>query len=157
METDQQFRDYRKHQDRFHKRLDEIRAQTDILLKEVESSPTAANIERLHDARGELDRLFQDSLKQIGSLIDYVRKIEESNRRKAAMVEKRSSVPRNQAQIQKLSEELTTNLRLERVDGAIKKLLDFLGDADFFAANASTGRRRRLRTLQNAIENALKK
>jgi hypothetical protein len=48
-------------------------------------------------------------------------------------------------------------MRLQRVDSAIKELLDFLADADFFAANASTGRRRRLRSLQNAIEKALEK
>ena len=53
--------------------------------------------------------------------------------------------------------ELTRDLRLERVDNAIKELLDFLSDADFFAANASTGRKRRLRALQNAIEGALQK
>jgi hypothetical protein len=73
------------------------------------------------------------------------------------MSEKRTRAPRDDARLQKLSDDLTRDLRLERVDNAIKELLDFLSDADFFAANASTGRKRRLRALQNAIEAALQK
>ena len=73
------------------------------------------------------------------------------------MSEKSTRAPRDDARIQKLSEDLTRDLRLQRVDGAIKELLDFLSDAEFFAANASTGRKRKLRALGNAIEKALVK
>jgi len=73
------------------------------------------------------------------------------------MSEQGSRTRVGQARIQELSEVLTLTLRLERVDKAIKELLDFLSDSEFFAANASTGRRRRLRTLQNAIDKALQK
>jgi hypothetical protein len=64
---------------------------------------------------------------------------------------------KRQAEIEALSEELNTTLRLERADDAIKELLSFLADAGFYAANATTGRERRLRQLQNAIEKALAK
>jgi hypothetical protein len=64
---------------------------------------------------------------------------------------------RDEARIQELSEQLTTDLRLKRIDNARKELLDFLSDAEFFAAYASTGRRRRLRSLQNAIDQARQK
>jgi hypothetical protein len=103
---------------------------------------------------------LEDYLQQNAALLDYtreqLRKIEEANRR-TTMADKRSQTARNDARILEVSEELTTKLRLERVDGAIKELLDFLSDTDFFAANASQGRRRRLKTLSNAIEKALQK
>ena len=60
-----------------------------------------------------------------------------------------------QADIESLSQELNTTLRVERVDEAIKELLAFIEDDAFFAANSPVGRRRRLRSLQNAIEKAL--
>jgi len=100
--------------------------------------------------------LFRDNLEQAGIFIEYLRKLKESNRR-SDMAEKRSPPQRSQAQIQELSEQLNTKLHLDRVDNAIKELLDFLADAEFFATNSPTGRRRRLRTLQNAIEKALQK
>src|SRR5262245_49864323 len=54
-----------------------------------------------------------------------------------------------QKQIETISSELNTSLRLSRVDGAIKELLAFLEDDEFYAANATTARKRRLRSLQN--------
>jgi hypothetical protein len=124
------------------------------------AEPTADSVRQLDRLLVELQRSVKDYLAQNAALLDYVRehvrKIEEANQ-KASMAEKRSTPPRNDAQIQELSEMLATELRLERVDSAIKELLDFLSDADFFAANATTGRRRRLRALQNAIDKALQK
>ena len=99
---------------------------------------------------------MQDYLEQANAFVEYVVKLEESNRR-PPVTEERPKAPRSQAEIEALSQELATNLRLERVDEAIKELLAFLSDADFFSANATTGRRRRLRALQNAIEKALDK
>jgi hypothetical protein len=64
---------------------------------------------------------------------------------------------KRQAEIEALSEELNTTLRLDRADDAVKELLAFLADEDFYAANATTARQRRLRQLQNAIAKALEK
>ena len=118
--------------------------------------PSEANAAQLDGLRHELERLFRDNLEQIGTFIEHLRNVKESNSR-SKMAEKRSGPQRSQAQIQELSEQLNTNLRLDRIDKAIKELLDFLADAEFCAANSPTGRRRRLRTLQNAIEKALQK
>lgn len=70
------------------------------------------------------------------------------------MTTKRSG-SKKQAEVEAISEELNTTLRLGRADEAIKELLAFVEDGDFFARNASTGRRRRLRSLQNALAKAL--
>jgi hypothetical protein len=157
VETDQIFQEHQREQELFRQRLEEIRARTDAILQRADSqAPAAADIAQLDGLRGELERLFLGNLKQFTTFIENVRKIEEANRR-AVMVEKRSSPRQSQAKIQELSEELTRELRLDRVDSAIKELLDFLADTDFFAAHASTGRRRRLRTLQNALAKALEK
>ena len=157
MEADQVFRRYRDRQGRFHDRLEEIRARTNSILEGLEHQmPSEANAAQLESLRHELERLFRDNLEQIGTFIEHLRNVKESNRR-SKMAEKRSGPQRSQAQIQELSQELNTNLRLDRIDKAIKELLDFLADAEFSAANSPTGRRRRLRTLQNAIEKALQK
>jgi hypothetical protein len=123
-------------------------------------APTAASVRELDRLRAQFDQTAKAYLDQNAAFLDFLReqahKIEESNRR-AAMSEKRSRPARNEARIQQLSDELTRDLRLQRIDAALKELLDFLSDEEFFATNASTGRRRRLRTLQNAIEKALQK
>jgi hypothetical protein len=122
--------------------------------------PTAATVRQLDRLRARLEEAVKNYLNRNTGLLDSMReqarRIEEESRR-AAMTEKRSRPARDQTRIQELSEELTTNLRLERIDAAIKELLDFLSDDEFYATNASTGRRRRLRTLQNALEKALAK
>ena len=155
MEPDPVVRHYRDSEARFHKRLAVIRAQIDSLLEAVPSEAGAAQLTSL---RRELEGLYRDNLEQTGGVIGHLRKLEESKRR-SEMAEKRSSPQRSrersQAQVQELSEQLNTKLRLDRVDAAIKELLDFLADSEFFAANASTGRRRRLRALQNTIGKAL--
>jgi len=123
-------------------------------------APTAASVRQLDSLQARFVEAAKAYLDQNTALLDYVREraqqIEESNRR-TAMSEQRRKPGRDEARIQALSEELTRDLRLQRVDGAIKELLEFLTDEEFFAANASTGRKRRLRTLQNAIDNALPK
>jgi hypothetical protein len=147
-------------------RLKRVLQKMEVLLNQTDSTldaltaPSAADIRTLDRLRGKLAESAREYLDQNSAFLDYIReqarKIEDTNR-KAAMSEQRSRPPRDDARLQKLSDELTRDLRLERVDNAIKELLDFLSDADFFAANASTGRRRRLRALQNAIESALQK
>src|SRR6266498_3797431 len=140
METDKAFRQYKDRQERFHERLRDIRVRTNSVLERLEHEmPSSVNAAQLDGLRRELERLFQDNLEQAGTFIEYLRKLEESNRR-TVMAEKRPSPQRNQAQIEQLSEELTIKLRLERVDNAIKELLDFLADSEFFAANAAIGR-----------------
>jgi len=157
LETDPVVRRYRDSEARFHERLAAIRAEIDSLLGAVPSEEGAA---QLSGIKRELEGLFRDNLEQTSGVIGHLRKLEESKRR-SEMAEKRSSPQRNrersQAQVQELSEQLNTKLRLDRVDAAMKELLDFLADAEFFAANASTGRRRRLRALQNTIEKSLEK
>jgi hypothetical protein len=158
VETRQILDEYQGGQERFQQRLEEIRARMDAILKGAESQmPAAADIAQLDSLGGELERLFLDNLKQFTTFVEDMRKIVEEANRRAVIVEKRSSPRQSQAKIQELSEELTRELRLDRIDSAIKELLDFLADADFFAAHASTGRRRRLRTLQNALGKALEK
>lgn len=155
MEAEPVLREYLEGQRRFYERLEEIRIRTGSILAGLEQRlPSVADTEQLDAMRGEREKLFQDHQLQAGALIEHLRKLEQSNRR-SAVAEKRTRPQRSQAQIEKLSEELTTKLRLERVDDAMKELLDFLADAEFFAASATTGRRRRLRAVQNAIEKAL--
>ena len=156
MESDPALRQFKQRQERFHQRLDEIRQETDAILESLEQRPPtvtdAAHLERLRDKR---EKLFADHLEKTTAFSQYLRQVQETNRR-SKMVEKRTTPPRrSQAKIEALSEELTTKLRLERVDDAIKELLDFLADPDFFPPNATTGRKRKLRTLQNAIDKAL--
>jgi hypothetical protein len=158
MEPDGVIQQFKEHRDRIHTRLEELRRQTDALLEELtQRSPTAADAAELERIRGRPKELLQDYFVETSALIEHVARVIESNRRSemAEKSERPARPARNQAQIQKLSEELTTQLRMERVDGAIKELLDFLADSEFFAANATTGRRRRLRSLQNGIEKAL--
>jgi hypothetical protein len=120
----------------------------------------AASVRQLDRLRAQFEQAVSAYLNQNAAFLGHVReqaqRIEETNRR-TAMSEQGSRPPRSEARIQELSDELTRDLRLQRIDGAIKELLDFLSDEDFFTANASTGRRRRLRALQNAIDKALQK
>lgn len=138
--------------------LEEILGRTDDAIGRLASEEaTPASVLQLERLRGELEKTVQDYVVQAGAFADqmreYLSKIEEAKR----MAEQSPKPARNQARIQELSEKLARDLRLERVDNAIKELLDFLSDTEFFAANASTGRRRRLRSLQNAIDKALEK
>jgi hypothetical protein len=141
--------------------MEALLGQTATALDALTSQPpSAATVRQLDRLRARLEEAVETYQNRNTGLLDSMReqarKIEEESRR-AVMAEKRSRPARDQARIQELSDELTTNLRLERVDAAIKELLDFLSDDEFYAASASTGRRRRLRTLQNAIEKALAK
>jgi len=141
--------------------LEALLAETDAALESAgEQPPSADAVSRLEELRARLEESVREYLSENAAFVkrsrEELRKIEEANR-KAAMAEQRSRPERDEARFQALSGELATELRLERVDKAIKELLDFLSDAEFFAANASTGRRRRLRALQNAIEKALAK
>jgi len=156
--------DFRKQRDALRRSLREMEGllgQTATALDALTSQPpTPATVRQLDRLRARLEESVENYLNRSTGLLDSMReqarRIEEE-RRRAAMAEKRSRPARDQARIQELSEELTTNLRLERIDAAIKELLDFLSDEEFYAANASTGRRRRMRSLQNALEKALAK
>ena len=161
MDTDPEVRKRKERLKRVLQKLEALLSQTDSTLDAMTAAPAApGDIRELDRLRSQLADAAKDYLDQNGAFLDYVReqarKIEDANK-KAAMSEKRTRAPRDDARLQKLSDDLTRDLRLERVDNAIKELLDFLSDADFFAANASTGRKRRLRALQNAIEGALQK
>jgi exonuclease VII large subunit len=139
--------------------MEALLGQTATALDALTSQPpSAATVRQLDRLRARLGEAVENYLNPglLDSMREQARRIEQESRR-AAMAEKRSRHPRDQARIQELSQELTTNLRLERVDAAIKELLDFLSDDEFYPANASTGRRRGLRTLQNALEKALAK
>ena len=141
--------------------MEALLGNTATSLEELASQPpTPASVRQLDRLQARFEEAVKAYLGQTTALLDYVREsvrqIDESNRR-TAMSEQRKKPARDEARIQALSEELTRDLRLQRVDGAIKELLEFLTDDEFFAANASTGRKRRLRTLQNAIDNALPK
>jgi hypothetical protein len=141
--------------------LEALLSQTDSTLDAVTATtPAAEDLRELDRLRSRLAESARDYIDQNAAFLDYLReqarKIEDA-KQKATMSEKRTRPARDDARLQKLSDELTRDLRLERIDNAIKELLDFLSDADFFAGNASTGRRRRLRALQNAIESALRK
>jgi predicted membrane chloride channel (bestrophin family) len=161
MEGDAEFREQRESQNLLLEHLLTLLNETNEALNHsVEETPTAARLDELERLRGQLQEAFRSYLDQnaafIRELRDQADRIEEA-KQKAAMAKKEPRAERDQAKIQELSEQLATDLRLERVDNAIKELLDFLSDAEFFTANASTGRRRRLRSLQNAIEKALQK
>lgn len=161
VEADPGLRDRGERLKRLHQTVEALLNESGTILSSITSqgSPDVSLIQMDRNS-AKLAEAVQEYREQSASFLDYLReqarKIEESNR-KAAMAEKRSGTQRDQAKIQELSEELTRDLRLERVDKAMKELLDFLSDDEFFAENASTGRRRRLRTLQNAINKALEK
>jgi hypothetical protein len=160
VEDDAGFRKRRERLRRLLRRVEALLGETDTALEAMTSeAPNVTGLGRLERLRSRLEASVQDYLLESTAILEYtreqVRKIDEANRKAAAMTEQRSSPARDQARIQKLSEEFSRELRLDRVDAAIKELLNFLSDADFFAANASTGRRRRLRALQNAIDKAL--
>ena len=141
--------------------MEALLGQTATALDALTSQPpTETTLRQLDRLRARLEEAVENYMNRNTSLLDSMReqarRIEEESRR-AAMSEKRSRPATDQDRIQELSEELTKNLRLERIDAAIKELLDFLSDDEFYAVNAFTGRRRRLRTLQNALEKALAK
>jgi hypothetical protein len=155
MDEDPTLRRYRAQRDRLYRRLTDNRTQTNALLEALQQRmPAPADAARLDGLEREHASLLQDYLKQTTTVTEYILQLEEQNRR-PKMTTKRPKAPRSQAKIEELSQELTTNLRLERVDDAIKELLNFLSDTGFFAANATTGRKRKLRTLQNALTEAL--
>ena len=160
MEDDSQYRERRERLERLAQNLQALLGQTNEVLDNAAEEPTKARLSELDRLRTQMESAVHDYLDSSADLREYLRdqesKIEEA-KRKAVMAEKRPRGERDEARIQELSEQLSTDLRLERVDNAIKELLDFLSDAEFFAANASTGRRRRLRSLQNAIDKALQK
>ena len=162
MAPDSAFREYIDAQRRFHERLNELRLQTESVLASLEEgNASTADVALLDGLVSERRRLFEEYQAQAGILVQQVRKLEQDARKaeqeskKSKMPEKRTQTPRSQADIAKLSEELTTKLRTDRIDEAMKELMAFLADDEFYAANATTGRKRRLRTLQNAIEKAL--
>ena len=162
METNPAFSQYLESQRRFQARLNELGRQTEELLEGVAGgTATAADVATLDALVSERRKLFEEYQSQAGTLVEYLRKLEQETRkaeqenRKTKMAEKRAKAPASQADIEKLSEELSTKLRTDRIDNAMKEILAFLGDADFFAANATVGRKRRLRQVQKAIEGAL--
>ena len=162
MAPDSTFSEYIEAQRRFHERLNELGAQTESVLASIEAGmASTSDVAMLDGLVSERRKLFEEYQAQAGVLVQQVRKLEQEARKaeqeskKTKMAEKRTPTPRSQADIAKLSEELTTKLRTDRIDEAMKELLAFLADADFFAANATVGRKRRLRSLQNAIEKAL--
>jgi hypothetical protein len=161
LEVEPSFRKRGQSLKRAIQQLEALLGQTGSSLDALGGQPaTAASVRELERLRARFDETAKAYLDQNAAFLDFLRqqahKIEESNRR-AAMSEKRSRPARNEARIQQLSDELTRDLRLQRIEAAIKELLDFQSDEDFFSTNASTGRRRRLRTLQTAIEKALQK
>ncbi|HEX5139997.1 MAG TPA: hypothetical protein VFX19_03570 [Dehalococcoidia bacterium] len=160
MDADPQFRKHQQSLKRLLGRVEKALGETATALDAIASEAPAATMRQQDRLQSQLAQSLTDYLHESGAFMEYLREHErriEEARRSAAMSEKRTKQPRDDARIQELSEALTSDMRLQRVDSAIKELLDFLSDADFFAANASTGRRRRLRSLQNAIEKALEK
>ena len=154
--------DYLEAQRRFQERLAELSRQTEAVLAGLEEGSLATSeISRLDSLLAERRKLFEEYQEQSGSLVQNLRRLEQEQRRaeqanrEAKMAEKRAKTPRSEEDIARLSEELTTKLRTDRIDDAIKELLAFLEDAEFYAANATTARKRRLRTLQKALETAL--
>jgi hypothetical protein len=155
MNADPELRRYKSRRDRLYRRLTANGSQIDALLASLqENLPTSSDAVRLEALGKERATLLQDYLEQAATITEYIVRLQDENRR-SKMTTQRTKAPRSQAKIEELSQELTTNLRLERVDDAIKALLDFLADSEFFTANATTGRRRKLRTLQNALAKAL--
>ena len=160
MEDDREVRKQRQRLARLHEQLESLLGRVPATLDEA-ASEASTDAGRWDHLQSQLQQLTQDYLAQSTTFIDLARdrarEIEEEAKRRAAMSEQRSSQPRDEARIKELSDELSTKLRLDRVDAAIKELMDFLADAEFFAANASTGRRRKLKALGNAIEKGLGK
>lgn len=161
MQDDSGLRNTKERLERLHRKLEALLGQSVETVETLNAvEPSATSINRLEQLRAEWEEAVRGYLDQNASLLEYVREQARKNeevKRRTAMSERPSKPARDQARIQELSEELTRDLRLERIDNAMKELLDFLADTEFFAANASTGRRRRLRTLQNAIARALDK
>jgi hypothetical protein len=141
--------------------LEALLGVADDALGQAGALPADTSLVQLDRLRSQLTDNVQAYLDEQAAFSDYVRErmrmIEEATAQAAMSEKPAKSKARDAERIQKLSEELTRDLRLQRVDAAIKELLDFLSDAEFFAAQATTGRRRKLRTLQNAIEKALEK
>jgi hypothetical protein len=155
MEEDARLREHIEAQRRSQERMEALRVQIDALIATLtEGTAHASDAEALAELLAERERVAKEQREQGSAFVRYVREIEEAKRR-SAMAERRPPTPRSQERIERISEELTTKLRLDRVDDAIKELLAFLADAEFFAANIPTGRRRRLKSLQTAIESAL--
>jgi hypothetical protein len=106
-----------------------------------------------------LENIKQRAEFQLQELAEQRQAREAAERDKAvkegAKVTSRRTDAERQAQIESISGDLNTSLRLSRIDAAIKELLAFMEDDEFYAANATTGRKRRLRSLQNAISKAL--
>ncbi|HEX5368090.1 MAG TPA: hypothetical protein VFY10_01605 [Dehalococcoidia bacterium] len=161
MEDDFGFQSRRERLRRALRKIDALLVETNSALDVIASDALRGTKARhLDDLRGQLESELNDYFDESSAFLEYARerqhKIEEA-KEKAAMAEKRKRPARDQERIQEVSDQLTRDLRLGRVDEAIKELLSFLSDTDFLAASASTGRRRRLRTLQNAIDKALQK
>jgi hypothetical protein len=152
-------RQFKQREERFYGRLSQLRRETNrVLAALARRVPEEADIARLQELAAERAKLFEEYSAQAGAFVEHVVNVEKSIIRRPAMPEQRRPRPsRSQAKIEELSEELTTKLRLERIDDAVKEVLAFIEDRDFFAANATTARRRRLRSLQTAIEAALVK
>jgi DNA-binding FrmR family transcriptional regulator len=161
MDAQAEVRKRREGLKRVLQRLEMLLGQSDAALDALASGAQAeTGLKQLDRFRADLESAAREYLDQQATFSQYVRdqlRMIEQAKAAAAMSEKTKKPARDQARIQQLSEDLTRDLRLQRVDSAIKELLDFLADAEFFAANASTGRRRKLRALQNAIEKALEK
>ena len=161
MQMESAFREYLEAQRRFHERLVELDRQTEPALASfAQGAASSAEIALLDGLVSERRKLFEEYQAKADALVEFLRRVEQESRKseqesRKKMAEKRARTPRSRADIEKLSEELTSKLRTDRIDDAIKELLAFLSDAEFFAANATTGRRRRLRSLQNAIQGAL--
>jgi hypothetical protein len=169
MAPDSNIDEYVERQESLQGRLDEIGATLHGLLAASPGDDPGSAAAQIEALLREQEQSFRDSRQHAIAFVAQLRKLEAGRKREEArklaeeqaretepaMTEKRSSPPRDQARIEKLSEELSLNLRLERVDDAIKEVLSFIADTEFFAANASTGRKRRLRSLENAIHKAL--
>ena len=139
----------------FREMLASLRAEFSAISQRVESAaPSVEEVSSLAKIGIELDRVSSAYGDQLKVFAEQKRRIEEAEQK---LMAQKKPVARDDDKIQKLSEELTTGLRLQRVDAAIKELLDFLADTEFFPPNASIGRKRKLRTLQTAIEQALEK
>lgn len=152
-----EFDDYLKAQRRFQERLDALRDEMQSLLDDLTPETPGSAADKVEAAFRDHEKLLEEHRERATSFAAYLRDLEKSRLRDTGpvMSEKRASAPRDQAEIERLSQELSLKLKLDRIDEAMKELLAFLSDEQFFATNATTGRRRRLRTLQKAIEKAL--
>src|SRR5688572_9880567 len=128
MESDQVFRRFKERQARFYEQLERLRRQSDSIIDSLQSrGPSAVPAQQLVGLSGEQERLLQEYAGHVSTFAEHLIKVQESER-EAEVTQKRPAAPSNQAQIDKLSAQLTTELRLERVDDAIKELLAFLAD-----------------------------